>query len=54
MSPILEKDWMNDALSDAITMSQAIARFAPAPAATPFTAHITGMSSFRIAVMMGL
>ena len=34
MSPILAKDWMNFALRAAMTMSQASAMLAPAPAAT--------------------
>ena len=45
---------MNDAFSAASTMSHAMARFAPAPAATPFTAQITGFSIFRIRSMSGL
>jgi hypothetical protein len=40
---MLAKDWMNLADLAAITMSQASAMFAPAPAATPFTRAITGM-----------
>ena len=43
-SPIFEKAWMNLADRAASTMSQAKAMLAPAPAATPFTAHTTGFS----------
>jgi hypothetical protein len=45
------KDWMNLADFPAMTMSQASAIFAPAPAATPFTRAMTGKGrpiSFRI------
>ena len=45
MRPIAAKLWMNFALFAAITMSQASAMFAPAPAATPFTRAITGIGS---------
>ena len=44
---------MKDAELAAITMSQARAIFAPAPAATPFTAQITGFSIALIFVMIG-
>jgi len=53
-SPIFENDWTNDASDDATTKSHANARFAPAPAATPFTAHTTGLSSCRIVRTIGL
>ena len=39
---------MNEALSQATTISQQSAKLAPAPAATPFTAAITGFSIFLI------
>jgi len=35
-------------------MSHAIAKLAPAPAATPFTQHTTGLFIFVIAFVMGL
>jgi hypothetical protein len=41
-------DWV------AVKISQAKARLAPAPAATPFTAAITGFSISRILVIIGL
>ena len=41
-SPSLLKAWMKDADFAAITRSQASARLAPAPAATPLTAAIVG------------
>ena len=53
-SPILLKAWMKEALLAAITKSQASARLAPAPAATPFTAQMTGFSSCRMARTIGL
>jgi hypothetical protein len=37
----------------ASTMSQASARLAPAPAATPFTAQITGIGRVRRVVTSG-
>ena len=40
--PIFEKAWMKLAERAATTRSQASARLAPAPAATPLTAAITG------------
>ncbi len=40
--PILLKAWMKLATGAAITRSQFSARLAPAPAATPLTAAITG------------
>ena len=54
MSPTRAKDWMNFALLAASTMSQASARLAPAPAATPLTAQTTGFSSARIRRIIGL
>ena len=42
---MLANDWMNFADRAAITTSHASAMFAPAPAATPFTAQITGKGS---------
>ena len=45
---------MNLAVRAASTMSQAKAMLAPAPAATPFTAQITGFSSARIRRSVGL
>ena len=42
ISPIFEKAWMKLALRAATTMSQPSAKLAPAPAATPLTAAITG------------
>ena len=45
---------MNDAWVDANTKSQAKARLAPAPAATPFTAETTGFGIRRIARTTGL
>ena len=45
---------MNEADFLAIVMSQAKAIFAPAPAATPFTAQIIGFSEERINVIIGL
>jgi hypothetical protein len=45
---------MNEALSFANTISHAKAIFAPAPAATPFTAAITGFSIVRIFSIIGL
>ena len=47
ISPILQKAWMKLADCAATTMSHASAMFAPAPAATPFTAHTTGSGSLR-------
>ena len=40
--------------SPAIVMSQAKAMFAPAPAATPFTAHTMGFSIDRMRFIIGL
>ena len=41
------KAWTNVAPRAAKTMSQASARLAPAPAATPLTAHTTGIAKAR-------
>jgi len=54
INPILEKACINDAERAAITTSQQRAILAPAPAATPFTAAITGLFSSLIFLMMGL
>ena len=54
ISPIFAKAWMNFADRAASTMSQASAMFAPAPAATPLTAQMTGFSSDRISRSVGL
>ena len=53
-TPSLLKDWMKLAERAAKTRSQASARLAPAPAATPFTAAITGSSRLRSASTRGL
>ena len=45
--PMRQKAWMNRAERAARTMSQASARLAPAPAATPLTAQTMGFSSAR-------
>ena len=45
--PIVTKAWTKLALRAASTMSQASAKLAPAPAATPFTAQTTGIGSAR-------
>ena len=47
-------DWMNFADRAAITTSHASAMFAPAPAATPFTAQITGKGSAASRRISGL
>jgi hypothetical protein len=54
MSPTWQNDWTKLADSAATTKSHANARFAPAPAATPFTAATTGFSSARSARTTGL
>ena len=54
MRPILQNAWMKLADFAAITMSQASAMFAPAPAATPLTAQTTGIGSARSASTSGL
>jgi hypothetical protein len=46
-SPSFENDWTKLAERAASTMSQARAILAPAPAATPFTAHTTGLGRAR-------
>ena len=51
--PILLKAWMKLALRAATTMSQHSARLAPAPAATPLTAAITGTGIVRTRVASG-
>ena len=53
-SPIFAKAWMKEAERAASTMSQASATFAPAPAATPFTAHTIGLGSARMRRTSGL
>jgi hypothetical protein len=45
---------MKDADSAATTTSQHNAILAPAPAATPLTAAMTGLEMFLILVMIGL
>ena len=45
---------MNFAERAASTMSQASARLAPAPAATPFTAQTTGFGMARMRRISGL
>ena len=52
--PILQNAWMKLADFAAMTMSQASARLAPAPAATPLTAQTTGIGSERSASTSGL
>ncbi len=54
INPILEKACMNDAFSEASTISHARAMLAPAPAATPLTAAMIGLDTLRILRMMGL
>ena len=54
INPNLEKLSTKLADSAAIVRSQAKARLAPAPAAIPFTAQITGFSRVRMARMIGL
>ena len=51
--PILLKAWMKLALRAATTRSQHSARLAPAPAATPLTAAITGTGIVRTRVASG-
>ena len=48
------KAWMKLAEAVAITTSQTSARFAPAPAAVPFTAAITGTGQSTIDMSMGM
>jgi len=50
----LQNAWMKLADFAATTISQASARFAPAPAATPLTAQTTGSGSARNASTSGL
>ncbi len=52
--PILANDWMNLADLAAMTMSQASAMFAPAPAATPLTAQTTGIGNAAMRRISGL
>ena len=52
--PILQKAWTKLAERAASTMSQASAMLAPAPAATPFTAHTTGKGKLRKRRISGL
>src|SRR5215470_7937554 len=47
--PRLTKAWANFAAVDAMRMSQASARFIPAPAAAPLTAAMTGLGASRSA-----
>jgi hypothetical protein len=54
IKPILLKACMKATDSPAIVMSQAKAMFAPAPAATPFTAHTMGFSIDRMRFIIGL
>ena len=54
MRPSLLNDSMKLADFAAMTISQAKARLAPAPAATPFTAQITGIGSERSPSTSGL
>ena len=53
ISPMLMNAGMKDAPTAASLTSHAQAKETPAPAATPFTAAITGFSSARIARMFG-
>ena len=52
--PIFENAWMKLAERAATTMSQSSAKFAPAPAATPLTAAITGTGIERMRSASGL
>ena len=52
--PILLKAWMKLAERAASTRSQASGMLAPAPAATPFTAQITGSGRSRRVRTSGL
>jgi hypothetical protein len=54
ISPIFANAWRKLAERAAMTMSHASATFAPAPAATPFTAHTTGFSRVRSVRTSGL
>ena len=53
-SPTRAKISMKLAFSLAMRRSAASARLIPAPAATPFTAAMTGFSIVRMSRMMGL
>ena len=53
ISPMRANACRKYALSEAITMSVANARFAPAPAAAPFTAAIVGTGQLMIALNIG-
>ena len=53
ISPMETKPGTNDAESAAMRRSHAAASESPAPAQTPFTAAITGLSSPRIAWIVG-
>jgi hypothetical protein len=53
-SPSRQKAWMKRAERAANTMSHESARLAPAPAATPFTAHTTGFGKFTSRRISGL
>ena len=53
-SPSFENAWMKLAERAAMTRSQASAILAPAPAATPLTAAITGIGSARSVSTSGL
>ncbi|MNH38740.1 hypothetical protein D3C79_998190 [compost metagenome] len=52
--PILQNAWIKLAERAARTRSQASGMFAPAPAATPLTAQITGSGRSRRARISGL
>ena len=52
--PIFENAWMKLAERAATTMSQSSAKLAPAPAATPLTAAITGTGIERMRSASGL
>ena len=54
ISPILPNAWIKLAFSLAIIISQAIAKLAPAPAATPLTAATTGFSILLIILIQDL
>jgi hypothetical protein len=53
-NPSRAKACTNVAERAAMTMSQASARFVPAPAATPLTAHTIGLGSARMRRTSGL
>ncbi len=54
ISEMRTKAWSKRAERAASTISQASARLAPPPAATPLIAPITGLGSSRIARISGL